>query len=175
MRGRPERRRSRRRQIAASLIRSVVSTVLLVVLYYRAPLDRPIDVGILVWFLAGLTVLAGAVVWQTRAIIRSDVPRLRAAETATIGLPALLLLYSSIYTVMSTAAPAAFTQRMNHTDALYFTTTVFATVGFGDITPVTQAARIVVTTQMITGLLAVGVVAKLLLGAVQRATTSKDG
>ncbi|MCE3553287.1 potassium channel family protein [Pseudonocardia sp. RS11V-5] len=175
MKGRPERRRSRRRQVAVSLIRSLVTTTLLVVVYYRAPLDRAIDLGTLVWFLIGLAALAAAVVWQIRVIIRSDVPRLRAAETAMIGLPALLLLYSSVYTVMSTAVPASFTQGMNRTDALYFTTTVFATVGFGDITPVTQAARIIVTIQMITGLVAVGVVAKLLLGAVQRATTSKDG
>ncbi|WP_433505707.1 potassium channel family protein [Pseudonocardia halophobica] len=174
MNGRPERLGSRRRQAVASLTRSVLTTVLLVVVYYRAPLDRGINPGTLFWFVAGLVALALAVVWQTRAIIRSDVPRLRAAETAMIGLPALLLLYASVYTVMSTAAPASFTQGMNRTDALYFTMTVFATVGFGDITPVSEVARIVVTTQMVTGLLAVGVVAKLLLGAVQRATT-KDG
>jgi hypothetical protein len=153
----------------------VLTTALLVVVYYRAPLDRGINAGTLFWFVVGLVALALAVVWQTRAIIRSDVPRLRAAETAMIGLPALLLLYSSVYTVMSTAAPASFTQHLNRTDALYFTTTVFATVGFGDITPVTQVARIVVTTQMVTGLIAVGVVAKLLLGAVERATTTKGG
>ncbi|GAA4694651.1 potassium channel family protein [Pseudonocardia yuanmonensis] len=174
MNGRPERRGSRRRQAAASLTRSVLTTVLLVVVYYRAPLDRGINPGTLFWFVVGLVALAVAVVWQTRVIIRSEVPRLRAVETAMIGLPALLLLYASVYTVLSTAAPASFTQTMSRTDALYFTTTVFATVGFGDITPVTEAARIIVTTQMVTGLLAVGVVAKLLLGAVQKAT-SKDG
>lgn len=156
------------------MARSALTTVLLFVVYYRAPLDRGINPGTLVWFVVGLAALAIAVVGQTRAILRSDVPRLRAAETAMIGLPALLLLYASVYTVMSTAAPASFTQPMGRTDALYFAVTVFATVGFGDITPVTQVARIVVTTQMVTGLLAVGVVAKLLLGAVQRATT-KDG
>ena len=49
--------------------------------------------------------------------------------------------------------------------ALYFTMTVFSTIGFGDITPVTEAARVIVMTQMVIGLLAVGVVAKLLFGA----------
>ena len=37
-------------------------------------------------------------------------------------------------------------------DALYFTTVTFATVGFGDITPVSQLARGVVTVQMIAGM-----------------------
>src|SRR4051812_12515062 len=163
---RPERRGSRKRRAVASLARSVLTTTLLVVVYFRAPLDRDLNAGTLIWFLAGLVTLAVAVVLQTRSIIRSDVPRLRAAETAMIGLPALLLLYASVYTVMSHAVPASFTQRLGPTDSLYFTTTVFATVGFGDITPVTQAARIVVTIQMVTGVIAVGVVAKLLIGAV---------
>ena len=45
--------------------------------------------------------------------------------------------------------------------------TVFATVGFGDITPVTQLARVLVTIQMLVGLLTVGVIAKVVFGAVQ--------
>jgi voltage-gated potassium channel len=37
---------------------------------------------------------------------------------------------------------------MTHTDALYFTVTVFATVGFGDITARTDTARLLVTVQI---------------------------
>ncbi|MFR9805419.1 potassium channel family protein [Pseudonocardia sp. RS010] len=172
MSGRPaEGRRSRRRQAALSLVRAVLTTIMLLVIYYRAPFDRQVGLSTLIWLLGGLAALAVAVAWQTRAILRSDVPQLRAAETAMVGLPALLLLYASVYTLMSNDVPASFTQPLSPTDSLYFTVTVFATVGFGDITPVSEPARIVVTIQMITGLLAVGVVARLLLGAVQRATT----
>ena len=35
---------------------------------------------------------------------------------------------------MSALAASSFNQPMTHTNALYFTVTVFATVGFGDIT-----------------------------------------
>ena len=35
-------------------------------------------------------------------------------------------------------------------DSLYFSVTVFATVGFGDISAVSDAARVVVTIRMIT-------------------------
>ena len=51
--------------------------------------------------------------------------------------------------------------------------TVFATVGFGDIAPVSELARVLVTIQMLVGLVAVGVIAKLVLGAVQVAVARR--
>ena len=53
------------------------------------------------------------------------------------------------------------------TDSLYFTVTVFATVGFGDITATSQVARIVVIAQMILDLLVLGLVVKVFVGAVE--------
>ena len=53
-------------------------------------------------------------------------------------------------------------------DALYFTVTVFATVGFGDIVATTQLARLVVTVQMILDLGVLGLGIRVFLGAVQR-------
>ena len=55
---------------------------------------------------------------------------------------------------------------MNHTNALYFTVTVFATVGFGDITAQTATARLLVTGQMITDLIILGLGARVIVGAV---------
>jgi voltage-gated potassium channel len=63
---------------------------------------------------------------------------------------------------------------MTRIDALYFATTVFATVGFGDIAPVTDPARIATMVQMVVGLSAVGVVAKLLFRAVQHALGARE-
>jgi hypothetical protein len=147
------------------MARSLLSTVLMVVVYYRTPLEHRIDAWIVGWFLAGLLALALALAWQVRSILRSRTPKLQAASTIAVGLPFLLLLYSSVYLVMSVDDPANFSEALSHTDALYFTMTVFSTIGFGDITPVTEAARVIVMTQMVIGLLAVGVVAKLLFGA----------
>jgi voltage-gated potassium channel Kch len=159
----------RRWRVAASLTRTIVITALLLAVYYSAPLDRPVDFRIGVWLATGLVALAGAVGWQARAIAMSDMPRLRAVETAAAGLGALLILYASIYVVMSHDEPGSFTEVLGRTDALYYTMTVFATVGFGDITPVTESTRIVTMTQMLVGILAVGLGVKILLGAVQDA------
>ena len=58
-----------------------------------------------------------------------------------------------------------FTQGLDHTRALYFTITVFSTVGFGDITPATDPARLVVSAQMILDLILIGGVVRILVGA----------
>lgn len=64
---------------------------------------------------------------------------------------------------------------LGRTDALYFTVTVFSTVGFGDIAPRSEFARIITMIQMITGLLVVGLVTKILLGAMQTAVQRRAG
>ena len=58
--------------------------------------------------------------------------------------------------------------QLTHTDALYFTVTVFTTVGFGDVTAKSEGARLLVTGQMVTDLIILGIGAKIILGAVTR-------
>src|SRR5208282_4777456 len=58
---------------------------------------------------------------------------------------------------------------LTRTDSLYFTVTTFSTVGFGDITATSQAARLVVTVQMILDLLVLGLGIRVFIGAVQLA------
>lgn len=149
------------------VIRVAISVTFMVLVYYRAPLNVEINQGLLRWLVVGLAGLAITLAWQVRSIMSSDAPRLRAAETIATGLPFLLLLYAAAYAVMSVDNPSSFTQRLGRTDALYFTMTVFTTIGFGDIAPATEIARIVTMTQMVVWLLSVGLVAKFLLGAVQ--------
>src|ERR1019366_1970348 len=57
---------------------------------------------------------------------------------------------------------------LTRSSALYFTVTVFSTVGFGDITAKTDVARLVVTVQMLADLAVVAVVIRLMLGAASR-------
>jgi voltage-gated potassium channel len=160
--------------ITASLLRSAASVTLLVTVYYTAPLDRPLDPGTWIGFGIGLLMSIAVITWQVRAILESDIPRLRAIRAVSIGLPLLLLLFASTYVVISHSSPDSFTETLDRTDALYFTVTVFATVGFGDITPRTELARILTMLQMLMGLIAVGLVAKIVLGAVQLAVRRQE-
>ena len=114
--------------------------------------------------LIGLLVFAGLVVWQVRAIAGSRYPGLRAAEALGFIIPFYLLLFASTYFVMERASAANFTQSLTRTDALYFSVTVFTTVGFGDIAAKSETARVVLIVQMLADLALLGAGAKVLLG-----------
>jgi voltage-gated potassium channel len=77
-------------------------------------------------------------------------------------------LFAGAYAVMDRISPASFTHVLTHTDALYFTVTVFSTVGFGDITARTDGARVLVTIQMILDLVIIGVAIQAIVGAARR-------
>ena len=69
---------------------------------------------------------------------------------------------------MATMSASNFDGRLTHTDGLYFAVSVFSTVGFGDITAKTEAARLVVTGQMVADLVVLGLALKIVSGAVSR-------
>ena len=158
----------RRRLIFGAVLRSVLAAVVLVVLYYVLPLDRRWDSDTAIRLLVGIVVFAGVMVWQVRAIAGSRYPGLRAAETLGLILPLFLVLFASTYFVMERASAGSFTEPLTRTDALYFTVTVFSTVGFGDITAKSETARVVLIVQMLADLAFLGAGIRVLLGAVQR-------
>ncbi len=158
----------RRRLIFWGVLRSVLVAVVLVVLYYVLPLDRRWDSSTAIGLLIGIVVFAGVMVWEVRAIAGSRYPGLRAAEALGLILPLYLVLFASTYFVMERASAASFTEPLTRTDALYFTVTVFSTVGFGDITAKSEAARVVLIVQMLADLALLGAGIRVLVGAVQR-------
>jgi voltage-gated potassium channel len=94
-----------------------------------------------------------------RPALRSKHPGIRAIEAVALTIPLFLLLFASTYFLMSAHGPGAFSQEdLTRTDALYLAVTIFSTVGFGDISATSQAARLVVTSQMILDLLVLGIV-----------------
>ena len=161
-------RAKRRRLVVGAVLRSLLAATVLVVLYYLLPLGRPLSADTAARLLAALLVFAGVMVWQVRKIARSRYPGVQAVEALGLILPLYLLLFASTYFLMERASAAAFTQPLTRTDALYFTVTVFSTVGFGDISPKSEAARIVLIVQMLGDLALLGAGIRVLLGAVQR-------
>jgi voltage-gated potassium channel len=147
------------------VVRSLLISVALVVLYYRLPMTGALDAASVALLVVGLVVLVVLIVWQVRAIVRSPYPGLRAIEALAGVIPLFLLLFAAAYVLLADAQPQAFTEPLTKTGALYFTVTVFATVGFGDIVPGSDAARVLTTVQMLGDLVVLGLVVRVILGA----------
>jgi voltage-gated potassium channel len=159
----------RRRIIIIGLLRALAITAAVVAAYYLLPLDRLAGVPLGFSFVAGLVVLTAMSVYQVRAIINASYPAIRAIEALAATAPLFLVLFAAIYFLMAQADLNNFNvHSLTRTDALYFTVTVFTTVGFGDIVATTQVARLVVTVQMILDLVVLGLGVRVFLGAVQR-------
>jgi voltage-gated potassium channel len=159
-------RRVRRRLTALALLRAAVSATALVVLYYVLPLDVSGGVRVALGLTVGLLVFIGLVAVQVWQIARSDYPRLRAIEALSTALPLFLVVFAGAYFLLDRAQPGSFSEPMSRTDGLYYTITVFSTVGFGDIVPRSEPARITTMIQMLADLAVIGVVARLLVSAV---------
>jgi voltage-gated potassium channel len=161
-------RAQRRRLLLRTLLRSLVSAAVLVALYYVLPLQDLRGHPVWVSLSGGLVVLAVVVLLQVRAITTSRYPALRAVEALALTVPFFLVMFSSAYFVLAQDDAANFsTHQLTRTDSLYFVLTVFATVGFGDITATSQTARVLVMVQMVLDLAILGLGVQAFRSAVQ--------
>jgi voltage-gated potassium channel len=159
----------RRRRISLGLLRAAVVTAILVAAYYLAPLSRLSDVPLALSLVVGLLALTAVASWQLKSVVRAKHPGIRAIQALATTAPLFLILFAASYFLMSQSDADSFSVHpLTRTDTLYFTVTVFSTVGFGDISPASQAARILVIVQMLLDLLVLGLGIKVFLGAVQR-------
>ena len=151
-----------------SIVRTFVVTGAMVAFYVTAPLDQRPAGAVAVRLLLELIALVLVLVWQIRSVGRSPHPVLRGVEALVVSVPLLVLTFAATYIVVDHNSPGSFTEALSRLDAAYFAVTVLATVGFGDIAPVTEVARSLVMSQMLVDLAFVGLVAKVLVGAVRR-------
>lgn len=165
-------RTTRRHAVVASVTRAVSVTGACLLLYVVAPIGSRLDLTIVVQLAMALLALLAVVAWEIRAILHSTEPGLRGIEAVVIALPLLLLPFATAYVELGNADSAAFTEPLSRLDAVYFTVTVFATVGFGDIAARSNVARVVVTGQMAVDLVLIGFIAKVLVGVVQERRTA---
>ncbi len=90
----------------------------------------------------------------------------------------VLIVFAFTYLSLSHVQPKSFSEPLNHVRAIYFVITVISTVGFGDITPKTDAAMIVVSFQIMLDLvLLVGIVRAVFFAAqvgVRRRQTERE-
>ena len=147
--------------------------------YYILPFDHLSSQRSVLRLTAVVALVVAVFVWQIRRISIAEFPELRAAEALGIVIAVFLVGFSIVYLSMSNTNVHSFNgfnHPLDHTEALYFTISVFSTVGFGDITAKTDTARLVVSAQMLLDLAIIGVVVRMILTAARsRIAPEADG
>ncbi len=156
---------------AAITLTSAVVVALMIVAYAIAPEpEAGWDVWEFVLFGAlALSVYTGLLIASVIRLYTSPRPLIEGALFIIVMIALLILSYSWMYLSLSESQPESFTEPLTKISAAYFTVTVLSTVGFGDITPVLDTPRMIVTTQMLIGLTLFTVALKTVTGSAKRA------
>lgn len=155
------------------MLRSTATVIGVFLLYAFIPLAGHSSATALFWLVSGMAALTVLVGRQVVKILHADYPRLQAIEALFLVVPTLLAVFAFTYASMSDVNPESFNEPLSRVDAIYFTTTVLGTVGFGDIAAKTESARLLVTFQILVGLGSAVGLARLFLGAADVSTTRR--
>jgi voltage-gated potassium channel len=166
-------RPARRRAASAAALRTVAVLAGLLLLYAVFPVggfndDNP--TGAWIRLMAVVVVFLLVLGLQVHIVLDARAPQIRAVEAVIECVVAFNVLFALLYLSMAGADQTSFSEPLNRVDALYFTGSTFATVGFGDITPTTDLARSVVTIQILGGLGVVVMIAKVVFYAAKEGT-----
>jgi voltage-gated potassium channel Kch len=104
-----------------------------------------------------------------RRLAAARYPLVAGALLVLLMITVIILGYSYTYLALAAQSDGAFSQPLSKVSAVYFTVTVLTTVGFGDITPAIDLARLLVTSQMLLGLTVISLGAKLIVQSTRSA------
>lgn len=121
----------------------------------------------------GIALILTVFARQITRVSRSRRPVMAAVEALVLVFGLFLSLFALLYVALSEGDPDAFTQGVDKVAGIYFATTVLTTVGFGDISAVSNTARVVVTLQMVLGMVLIGTAFKALGFSAKRAVTAR--
>lgn len=144
----------------------VAPTVVLLV-FFLAPLDRNPTLGAAMSLLS-LAALVPIVVRRIGRIQVTDRPVQEAIRAIALIVTVLVIGFATAYVVIAEHTDGQFDDIRTRIDALYFTVTTLVTVGFGDIAPTGQAARALVTVNMVVNVLVLGLFLRLVSWAAKQ-------
>ncbi len=124
--------------------------------------------------IAAVCVVVPLTVRRARSIRASERPILDAVETLVLLFTLLVLGFAAVYVVIAEHSHQLVDVRTK-IDALYFTVSTLSTVGFGDAHAAGQAARLVVTVQIVFDLAFLATAVRLLTSVAQRRVAEKGG
>ena len=159
-----------RSAIALTIARSVLLFSAVIYLYYVFPFGGgTMNSAAWIRLALGFLFFALTVFLVARKVWNAKHPQLGAVEALAVAFPRFICVYAGVYLGLSHQYPAAFSEVLTHTSSLYFTVVTFGTVGFGDIRPVTDVARLVVTSQILVDVLFVAFIVRGIFALSKRA------
>ncbi len=148
--------------ILLAAARSLGVVTLTLVVYGLMPIRPETAQAVGVAALVCLVIVGVVFTRQLGRVARSPRPVLAAVEALCLVFGMFLTMFAFVYVSMSSSSPGSFTAPIDKVAGIYFSVTVLATVGFGDIAALSNPARILVTMQMLLDLVLIGVTIKLL-------------
>ena len=142
------------------VLKVVLMPVAVLVLYFVFPVDADrAPVGVLTGILLSVASLVTVVV-----IVAGEARGARSGMSGwllVLVLEVVLVVFSFVYYLVDDKDPEQIVGLVTRLDALYFSTTTTATVGFGDVHAEGQVARGVVTVHMIFNIIFIAAVVNL--------------
>ena len=152
------------KRVGPALLRLTVQVGMLFVAYAFLPLRGE---GWWIGALLGAALLAAIIpvtIHRLKKVQASSRPFLDAGEALAVLITMLVVGFAAVYFAMGREGQQ-FSGLDTRIDGIYFTVTTLSTVGYGDIAATDQAARLVVSAQILLDLLYLGLAAKVLTGA----------
>ena len=174
--GREPGRRSLHRQVVRAATRIVAALVGILGAYALMPLGtEQVHLAWLPVVIAGFALFVWVFIRQLRKIEKADFPVLRAVEALVLVVVLFLTLFAAAAVAVEQATHGSFNESLTRIDGFYYAVTTLATVGYGDIHPVSQPARVLGIVQMLGNLMLLGVAVRLIGRAVDRGRDPASG
>lgn len=138
------------RSTGRKAVLTVLTVVVPVVVYFLLPLDK--EFGELIATVLVVVAAASLIpisIRQAQMVLYSHDPLFDAMRSIVSALVFLVIAFSSAYFVLAANYDDQITGLHTKLDGIYFTVTILATVGFGDISATGQTARGIVSAQMV--------------------------
>ena len=148
-----------------------INLVAVLVLYFAVPVDTQQSTGELLASLAVALGAVAAIAWlvgkEAGRLMSEGVQSLRAVHLILV-VEVTVVVFALTYYVLAVGAVEQMSGIETRLDALYFSVTTMTTVGYGDVVPVGQWARAIVTVQLAFDVLLIAIVGGLLRNLVQQ-------
>jgi voltage-gated potassium channel Kch len=163
-----EDRRAVRREVVTGVARAVLTSAAIITAYYVIPVRGGSGVDSAVRVVIGAAAVPLVAIWEVRAVASAARPVIRAIDALAVSVTTMVVAFAVLYLNQSAQDPAAFTEHLGRTDALYFTMTTLTTIGYGDIAALTGTARVAVMVQMLFNVAVIGTSARLIVSTARR-------